>query len=1101
MKKYLLALLGLEIIIFLLNFTPGTYLVGWDTIMPEFNLALNIKRSLFSLWQEYRGLGVLDGMAHSANLIHTFSIALLDAILPEHLVRYIYIHLTHLVGGIGLFLLARKITKHSLASFIGALFYMLNIGVIQMYYAPLEVFATHFAALPLVTLTALNALEKTNRKNLLFFFLTSFLLSQQAFVPTVFIAFSILFLSLLIFSLSNFFKTETEKPKNILKRVALVAFIFFLANAYWALPYAYSALKTPQIIANTRINQFSSEEIFYRNMARGDLASVATLKGFMLDTVEYDQQSKGSFAFMGMWNQYLNSIPGIIITLILLLLTLAGIIFTFIKKQRSLYPFAATAAVAFFFLANDTPLFEQLNTFIRTAFPLVGEAFRFPFTKFITLFAFCLSLFFAYAVSLIRIRKIAVQYAVVGGILVNIFLSALPVFQGYFTSPALRIAIPDYYLQTFEYMKTLPHDRRVAVLPAETFWNWGYTSWGFRGSGFIWYGIPQALMYRAFDPWSLYNEEFYNELSHSINTENPELFTAVLQKYDIHYLLLDESIINSLSKQPINYDKLQAFLAQTQAVHKEKQFGKIALYKTNATPGYVSTLSVGRTISAFPSFTSGYADSIYAAVGNYISDPHHITVFTPFSSLATEKLQKNHEFSLSETSDSFILSPRPFKPVTLPHAQLILPSLFQNEFLVPVKASVSGNQLLLTIQNPDIFINKKHISLPRQEIRITANTLTSIKQVTFADIEHTVDPTSPQAYSYLLNTNATSLILSDGQKSEMVSIDVTDQPHDPLIIPLNENVISSFSIRIPKINSPLAVQDLNSTKYTIKETKNTTGSSRFPPLMNETKDKNGITLTSRNGSLALAFYQDNLFHQAAYIGIIDSTHENGLPVNMYIDNPFQDRAVFETRLDKQKQTNTLMLPPTEQYFKGYGFHLIVKSEGSETAKAIIHDFRLYPFLSPTLQGIRIANTQDPIFRKDSADKQPLVYKKNITGTYEMKNPGGDTILVLSQAYDSGWSAYALSDANPLAKLVPPLFGKKLEHVLVNNWANGWNVQNSAGISATNQQSIVILYLPSYLQYIGIACTFMGGILLGGSLLIKRIRGAKDSQDQVSSSME
>ena len=136
-------LIGLEVIIFITNFQKGTYLIGWDNLMPEFDLALNFKRALFSVWQGYRGLGFLDGLSNAATLTHTFYIWLLSLVLPENLLRYVFTHITHLLGGIGFFFLAKKLTKNHIASFIGALFYMLNLGVIQQFYAPLEAFAIH----------------------------------------------------------------------------------------------------------------------------------------------------------------------------------------------------------------------------------------------------------------------------------------------------------------------------------------------------------------------------------------------------------------------------------------------------------------------------------------------------------------------------------------------------------------------------------------------------------------------------------------------------------------------------------------------------------------------------------------------------------------------------------------------------------------------------------------------------------------------------------------------------------------------------------------------------------------------------------------------
>ena len=64
----------LEIILFITNYKAGTFLVGWDNLFPELNITENLRRNLFAIWQEYRGLGLPDGMAHAANLPHTLFI-------------------------------------------------------------------------------------------------------------------------------------------------------------------------------------------------------------------------------------------------------------------------------------------------------------------------------------------------------------------------------------------------------------------------------------------------------------------------------------------------------------------------------------------------------------------------------------------------------------------------------------------------------------------------------------------------------------------------------------------------------------------------------------------------------------------------------------------------------------------------------------------------------------------------------------------------------------------------------------------------------------------------------------------------------------------
>ncbi|GAF90113.1 unnamed protein product, partial [marine sediment metagenome] len=132
-----LVLLTFETILFLVNYTQGTFLVGWDNLYPELNFAANLKRNIFAVWQEYRGLGLLDGMAHAANLPHTLFLWLLSLFFPLNLLRYIFIFLMHFLGGLGVFVLLKEWLfknwpQKTPVSLAGALFYLLNLTTVQM---------------------------------------------------------------------------------------------------------------------------------------------------------------------------------------------------------------------------------------------------------------------------------------------------------------------------------------------------------------------------------------------------------------------------------------------------------------------------------------------------------------------------------------------------------------------------------------------------------------------------------------------------------------------------------------------------------------------------------------------------------------------------------------------------------------------------------------------------------------------------------------------------------------------------------------------------------------------------------------------------------
>jgi hypothetical protein len=99
----------------------------------------------------------------------------------------------------------------------------------------------------------------------------------------------------------------------------------------------------------------------------------------------------------------------------------------------------------------------------------------------------------------------------------------------------------------------------------------------------------------------------------------------------------------------------------------------------------------------------------------------------------------------------------------------------------------------------------------------------------------------------------------------------------------------------------------------------------------------------------------------------------------------------------------------------------------------------------------------------------------------------DSTLLLYQNYHPGWKAYEINSKDQkskIKKLFPFIFGRELrDHVLVNNWANGWKISQSqlnqskpvgnSKLTDSNRISpistdshVVILFWPQYLEYLG-----------------------------------
>lgn len=1078
---YPLILLVIEAVLFVANYTPKTYLIGWDNVMPELNLKLNYLRALNAVWQDYRGLGTLDGMAHAANLFHVIYINILSFFLPQNLLRYSFVSLTHLVGGIAFYYLAVKLFKNKHGAFLGALFYLFNLGVIQMYFAPLEVFAMHFAALPLMGLAILNALKSKSKKSLLLLGAASLLTTPQAFVPTVFISYSLFAALLMVFS----FK------KELLKRITLICGILFITNAFWLLPFSYTALFKSQVVQNTRINEFSSEEIYYRNKAKGTISDVMTLKGFMIDTIEYDSFKKENFNFMQKWLDQTKTLPFKIISTIIAGLMILGSFLVVRFRLKSLYPFLATNIISFILLANNTPGLSVVNEGIRTVLPLFGEAFRFPFTKFITLFAFSYAMLFGLGVSFaikfvlngfssifkhvsllksnLKTLTFGLYLLFIAIISVSILWYAKPAFTGNFISPFLRLTVPNDYQKTMSYFNSQNPDGRILTFPLNSFWNWEYRNWGHRGSGFLWYGIPQPLLIRAFDPWSNYNEQLYNEFATSYANKDIASFDTLLKKYDISYILIDKTILNTISPKPVDYEEIGEFLNTSTVVQKDAIFGNELIYKSKNLPSKVSSLPLRTTINSYPSVTQQSEDSLELISGNYYESSKNPDVITLLSSLATLKLQKDNQFNWIYKNNVLAFNSKTV-PINSKGKKIILPSLFEKEFLIPVSISTGENTVAITPIYPNVIVNGKNIKIPVNPIIIHTQNVTFPTKISFIDTNNTIE-IGQNINSYLLNNFTNTIKISDGVNEEFMQIDTSSIDKTPLILDLPEK-IKSFEVSVPTFDTELGKADyVKNKQYVITKASDQLKTNKPDTYSNSSVNAKGVNLSARDNTTSLDIYLDTLYHAASYAVIASIDHQKGLPVNFYVDNPKESKPVMETKMDNGQ--NIAILSGTDSYSKGYGFHFGVKSVGTEIAQSQINEVSIFPIPQKTIESIRIISPNSYVLYSKNPSKESLDYLKTGDFTYET-TVKKDSLIVLSEAYDNGWKAYEVKNNEKLTSIFPFIFGKEIKsHVLVNNWANGWAL-NSQFSNLDSQ--LIIVYLPQYLEILGLA-------LLGIPLLI------------------
>jgi hypothetical protein len=544
-----LSLIILSLAVSAANYQAGTWLLGWDNLVPEFNWQLNISRAVSSAWQEYQGLGLAGGMAHGASLSRELILWLLSPIIPQAFTRYFWTFLMLVIGPLGTyfffdtFLRIKNRSLSKQAAFVAGLFYLFNLATVQYFYTPFETFISFYGFLPWLLWATLRLLKIGSRRTKLIYFLLSLAATSAWQVQTMFVVYGLI---AAVFILETWFKDGWSAKEKIISWLGLT----LLANAFWLIPVAYFTLFHSSVNLLAKQNQLATPELRVMNRNFGGLADITAFKGYWFEYL--DRSLTGGHRYLlEPWRDYL-SYP--LMTPLLRLLFvggLGGLFWTAFHHFRRYYrwSFFALAVGTILILTSGFGELGKLYVWLEQHLPLFEQIFRTTFTKWSIVMAWLIALGLGVTFSVVA-KKIAKRQRkwLFLGFCAAILSISPPYFKGQLIYDRMQVELPQEYLELFEFFEERPKQARVAVLPAEKIFSWDFHDWGYRGSGFLWYGIKQPILDRAFDVFSAENETFYHQLAEAWQNGTPAEVATVLKRYDVGYVLLDESTLYASSK-------------------------------------------------------------------------------------------------------------------------------------------------------------------------------------------------------------------------------------------------------------------------------------------------------------------------------------------------------------------------------------------------------------------------------------------------------------------------------------------------------------------------------------------------------------------------
>lgn len=1183
-----LFLAGIVGLLFVTNYTPGTWLTGWDNLHPEFDFKTNIiDRSIFSTWQEYQGLGVRAGNAHAADLLRQLGLWFISLIFPTSLLRYIYHFFALYIGTVGIYELCRRVIfHHRSTSLIVATFYLLNLGTMQYFYVPYEAFSHFYASLPWLLLSILLYLQTTTKKRLVLVIFCSILAIPMNYIPTLFVVYSG------ILGIIVLWAAVQKKIRSAL----IVLAVTLCINAYWLLPFMDFVRNGTSFVSEVTINRMFTEEAFLRNQKFGTVHDVPLMRGFLFDTTDLVDTSGTNHYMMQPWMTFLESPTISFLYYIIFIAIILGYCTAILKKSTYSILFITLFAISLFALFNDNPPTGVFFKLFQDYLPFFKQIFRFPFTKFIPLaaltYAIGLGYSYYYISSVLHKKKFA-SASIFGLICGTLVILNTPSFSGHFIYSHMRVAIPQEYFSLFEFFQSQPFHRRIANLPQPTFWGWTTYDWGYRGSGFPWYGIPQPILDRAFDVWNTENEVYYQRLSNALYVEQTAGAVAdVLYSYNVGFVWIDGRV--SIPHQP----KLQ-FIDETQRIldndpRFEKVFSEGSQSVYSFTPVVRSLYSVEKTTTDIPVFPNDELTRKHVSQLDINALPSSLTLTSTLSAgtlqIPAVAPDKNTPYLVNLQPGKVNLTPQ-LPKLKIGTAELvdIVPTT-----TIPINSSENSiwmiNDTLLSpdtsttaLLHPygnDIYsisresttptdISSKFFSLPAvncamdnqysrsifgshvvssQEILLygneskpciyarlsdvvspSFNTTTELSAITISydflardnEVVHLCLSKEGETSCFFTDTSTESESLSDGYSRRTVTIPLYKQSLNKTWLKLE--VLTKAGLVFDEVQ----LRNVNITQFTTISEQLSFDIPRYPVRniqiaenetisieLNDTFVKPIIitplefSMTNRNCfALGTGIHQQQLLHDPLVGFYIDFRAKNASSCDYtLIQNKLIQQGAIVQVMSKNIQGRPLRFaiktdPPgnylLQDFLSGgsdwntdafilpsfstdtltpYAMEIDNYAVGIEIRHNALANLTLWPIPLDWLTSIRLTPTKPTASRTIAGQDTYVEITASNPTWYTFSLPETAHTIVLPQMFDPSWKAYTIECTGnnvqcAMKKGLPFLFGKELKnHVLVNNWANGWEIAPATTActisSETCKPYISIFFYPQLLQWVG-----------------------------------
>ena len=545
--KILLAVL--LIIVSVLSFKFGYSYLSNDNYSPDLDPLLTIERSLESpAWRSYRVLGFASE-SEQADVFRSCFYYILDLFLPTWSLSQVFALLCLFVGSWFTGLLASNLIKDTdkkkyseLVFLLGGIFYVSTLWTVWVYYQNMFPYITQFGFLPLVVWSIYRLIKNFTWKNALLLFFSSILFTSTFVIATLFVVDIVV---ILIFTLI-FALTYSKGLKSILKKVFLTLLLFVSTQLFWILPFIHYTTNVSGDIVDSYTNRSITTSVI--DLEARDQDALNSAKLFTRTVLE---EQDGEYVFEEA-EEYAKYDFFDAIGLIPAIFTLILFVFSLIKKKLIYFILSLLSVLVWFVIKNVNPPLGSVFIWVQDNIPLFKQVFRWASSKtmniYLLLLSVCAPVGFIYLIDFLGgflkkgLKYILFVFSTLVVIVPTLFYAQY-LFTGDIYPERAIVEVPDEYYELGDYLEDKGlTEARILYLPMANNNYFRSYDWGFWGSNFISYIIPNPIMDLSSSIGSEYGENAILEIQEAFRARDLETFENLISKYEIDYLLIDKTL-------------------------------------------------------------------------------------------------------------------------------------------------------------------------------------------------------------------------------------------------------------------------------------------------------------------------------------------------------------------------------------------------------------------------------------------------------------------------------------------------------------------------------------------------------------------------------